>query len=450
VATGWCALVVGLAACDGGSAPVAAPQVVQGEPQLPPLALAGGAAPGAGGVIEAPPPLPPPPDPLPPPEPEEHRITVRSGETLGLFERWSGVPVADLLEANRLKKARGLRVGQPFVIVMTPEQAVGFSRTRREFHRSREEAFFRTRAIVKLMPYVVQSGDTLRAISTRYSDVPRWLMEKVNRGHDLTHLRAGDIINLPVVREAPPAAARELEARAAAAAAALDGGGDADAFALPPPERAVQVLSTPLAGGSGGPADEPGVAWDDGSGAASAAGAEAATEAGAPVPRSGVTWFSDDEGDGPPPPVVVNVDIKVRKGERLVHYAQWSGTSIDRIARANDLLDPGRLKLGQALQVPVEEARVTDFYEQRRVFHNGPDPTPQRGAAVRALARPAAAEEGLTRTFGYTVRPGETAWEIGVKRFGLTMRQLEEHNPAINLNRLRTGDVLQIPVSVIR
>lgn len=451
------AVALACGGCDRAEPPPGAPQVVQEAPSLPSLAL--GAAAGAEEVV---PPAPPAaPDPLPPAPPEGHPIKVRSGETLGLYERWSGVSEDELKEQNGLRKARGLRVGQTFTIVMTPEQAVQFSRMRREFHRRREEAFFRTHAIVQLMPYVVRPGDTLRGVSTRYSDVPRWLMEKVNRGHDMTHLRPGDIINLPVVREAPPATARELEARAAALAAAAGADDEGDGFTLPAPDGPLAVPSTPLADPALAPpaARAPASAWDDEGGADEAGAPGSPPSPAAPPGHGAETWFSDSEGDGPPPPPVVDVDVKVRKGERVVHYAQWAGTTVDRIAKANDLLDPGRLRIGQQLKIPVEESRVADFYEQRRVFHNGPDPTPPP-AAIRGNARPgeasaagaaaAAASGAADATFAYTVRPGETAWEIAVKRFGLTLRDLERLNPTIDLNRLRVGDELRIPVSVIR
>ena len=455
------ALAVGLATgtvgCLRDAPPVAAPQVVQEDPPLPAMALSGTPEPElpAAAEEEAPPEsVPAAPDPLPPDAPEEHHYTVQTSETIGLYERWSGVPAAEIKDQNGLRKS-WLRVGQSVRIKMTPEQAVQFSRMRREFHRRREEAFFRTHEVTQLMAYVVRPGDTLRGVSTRYSEVPRWLMEKVNRGHDLSYLRAGDIINLPVVREVAPGSERDAAARAAVVAES----GDWASYELPEPGGPVRVRTTPLAelgdsavGNDG--ADAP--AWDDGTDGGDgtgAAGAPAAPVKRAFQPPETDGWFSDGEGDPPPPPPVVDVEVKVRKGERLVHYAEWSGVPVSRIAQVNEMLDPGRLKVGQALKIPVEEARVADFYEKRRLFHNGPDPEPPAAvipAARGARPRAAAAAAGDEPSFEYTVRAGDSAWKIARGRFDIPPSELERLNPDVNWARLRAGQKIRIPGSVVQ
>ena len=129
----------GLVGCGArGETPLGAPRVVEAPPHLPASLTASGdeAAGLAGGS-----PVPPaPPDPFPPAAPEAHRIAVRTGETLGLYERWSGVPQDELKAHNRFRHARSLKVGAQVSIPMTPEQAVSFARRKarrdnRELHR---------------------------------------------------------------------------------------------------------------------------------------------------------------------------------------------------------------------------------------------------------------------------------------------------------------------------
>lgn len=436
---GLLAVIAAVASCGGGAgAPSGSPPVVAGDPPLPPMVLqAEPALRDEAPETAALPSLPPPPKPLPAPPPEEHRITVRTGETLGLYERWSALSEDDLKEQNNLRRARGLRVGNSFTLTMTPEQAVQFSRMRREFHRRREEAFFRTHEVTRLMAYVVRPGDTLRAISRRYSEVPRWLMEKVNQGHDLSHLRPGDIINLPVVREASPASQREAEARAAAVPDGESAGGEGG-YQLPRPRGALQFERPPLGDGAAPPPRRR--AWAD---------ADDSDEVGRPASAAGQgdragaddAWFSDAAGDGPLPPATVDVRVKVRKGECIALYAQWSGVSTDRIVRTNDLLDPSRLRVGQELRIPLPEPDVGEFYERRRAHHNG-------GAPAAAAAQPSAVPAG--GSFVYTVRQGDSAWKIAVKRFGLSLQDLQVLNPTVNLDRLRVGDTLLIPNSAVR
>lgn len=137
--------------------------------------------------------------------------------------------------------------------------------------------------------------------------------------------------------------------------------------------------------------------------------------------------------------------IRVQSGESLSHYAAWSGLSVADIASYNGVSDPRQLRVGQSLRLPVPEARVGEFYRKRSGRRDGP-------AAVAAAARPSAAAPAPApapaaerRTSTYKVRPGDSAWVIATRRFGISLDALQALNPKVDFSRLQSGDELTVP-----
>ena len=68
--------------------------------------------------------------------------------------------------------------------------------------------------------------------------------------------------------------------------------------------------------------------------------------------------------------------------------------------------------------------------------------TTPASAAPPAAAPPPAAAAGTT----YTIRSGDSFYRIA-KRFGISFRDIERANPSVDPNRLRIGQVVQIPAA---
>jgi peptidoglycan-N-acetylglucosamine deacetylase len=140
----------------------------------------------------------------------------------------------------------------------------------------------------------------------------------------------------------------------------------------------------------------PGTASQGAGAAAGAAGAGAAAAAGS---TGGTTAY------------------KVQSGDTLGSIAKRYGTTVQAIVSANNLANPDSIKVGQQLVIPGGG-----------------------GAAVTgAAAMPTA---GQSRS--YVVQRGETLLSIA-RRFGLTVKQLQQANNITNPDKIYPGQTLVIP-----
>jgi LysM repeat protein len=152
---------------------------------------------------------------------------------------------------------------------------------------------------------------------------------------------------------------------------------------------------------------------------------------------------------GPVEPVEVAVprDVIVRRGESLMHYVKWSKTPLDVIKAANQgRIDGDRIFIGARLTIPMSEASFVGFvtaraeWDQERVLAQA---NADKGGGDKP-AKPSAAQKSSPKTKKYTVKSGETATSIAHKN-RLTVKELREVNPGVNLSRLRIGQKLAIP-----
>lgn len=95
----------------------------------------------------------------------------------------------------------------------------------------------------------------------------------------------------------------------------------------------------------------------------------------------------------------------VKSGDALSDIAKRYGISVNAIEQANDLANANRISIGQTLVIPASE------------------PT----------------------TINYTVRRGDALSDIA-KQHGVSLSAIKSANSIHNANRLRVGQVLQIPV----
>lgn len=106
----------------------------------------------------------------------------------------------------------------------------------------------------------------------------------------------------------------------------------------------------------------------------------------------------------------------VQSGDTLGSIAKRYGTTVQAIVSANNLANPDSIRVGQKLTIPGGVS-----------------------AAGGAAAVPTA---GQTRT--YTVQRGDTLLSIA-RRFGLTLKQLQQANNISNPDKIYPGQTLVIP-----
>ncbi len=119
-----------------------------------------------------------------------------------------------------------------------------------------------------------------------------------------------------------------------------------------------------------------------------------------------------------PPPARADdpVQHRVQPGETLWSIAGRYGVPIDAIAAANGLADPNRIRAGDFLLIPTS-----------------PSPAAQPPAVLPA---------GPSTT--YTVQAGDTFWGIS-RRLGIAFDDLLAANPGVDPNRIRVGQLLNLP-----
>ncbi len=96
---------------------------------------------------------------------------------------------------------------------------------------------------------------------------------------------------------------------------------------------------------------------------------------------------------------------KVRKGNTLFGIAQFFGTTVEKILKANDISDPSVIYVGQEVIVPVDTEEYAGYI--------------------------------------YVTRPGDTLWSIAMK-FGTSVDKLAKDNGMLNPNMIYPGTRLYI------
>ena len=136
----------------------------------------------------------------------------------------------------------------------------------------------------------------------------------------------------------------------------------------------------------------------------------------------------------PPVAAVPMASYKLRQGETLAHFARWSGVPVEDIAQASGLSLSGSYAVGTAVIVPVDVEKAA-LIDVAREAHGS--------ARVDAYL---ASRGGSVGVEEHSVRTGETAWTIARTENGIPVWMLEAYNPAVDLDRLKPGQTLLVPV----
>lgn len=133
-------------------------------------------------------------------------------------------------------------------------------------------------------------------------------------------------------------------------------------------------------------------------------------------------------------PEVALARYSLRRGETLHHYALWSGVPVEDIAELSGLDLGGDYPVGTELLLPAEGEALSEI-DQRREAH-----------WTRRVDGYLASRGGAVSTEFYKVRTGDSAWSIARSQYGMPVWMLEAYNPSIDLERLRPGQELMVPV----
>ena len=125
-------------------------------------------------------------------------VRVDSNETLGHFADWLEVPTQRLRQMNGIRPGRAVHVGQKLKLDFSKVTAEAFLERRLEYHKGIEEDFFGSFEVATVEDYRVKRGENIwQLCKTR--DVPMWLVQSYNPDADLSNLKPGIELKMPVV-----------------------------------------------------------------------------------------------------------------------------------------------------------------------------------------------------------------------------------------------------------
>jgi membrane-bound lytic murein transglycosylase D len=127
------------------------------------------------------------------------RVTVRGGETAWRLAEWSDEPLDAFRARNRLAADQPLPAGRTVSVSSATVPRDAFDARRAAYHEALRERAAREFAVTGTRPHRVLPGETPWRLAETHG-VPYWLLEQTNPDRDLSAVRAGDTLLLPVLK----------------------------------------------------------------------------------------------------------------------------------------------------------------------------------------------------------------------------------------------------------
>jgi len=124
--------------------------------------------------------------------------------------------------------------------------------------------------------------------------------------------------------------------------------------------------------------------------------------------------------------------IKVAQVETLGHYADWLGTSAQRLRTINHLSFKKPVLIGHKIKLEFAKVSREEFEQKRREFHR----TEQ--ASYFAAHR-------IVGTEVYLARRGDSGWTVTQHNSELPLWLLQQYNPDLDLSEMHPGTQIVVP-----
>ena len=129
----------------------------------------------------------------------DNTVEIHASETLGHFAEWAGVSSQAVRAANSMRANQGLIVGRRIQVPLSNVSKDEFELRRRQFHLAQQERFFREFRIADINQHQLAANETIDALARQRYSVPLWLLRQFNPDLDLSRVRVGQTIAVPVV-----------------------------------------------------------------------------------------------------------------------------------------------------------------------------------------------------------------------------------------------------------
>jgi membrane-bound lytic murein transglycosylase D len=247
--------------------------------------------------------------------------------------------------------------------------------------------------------YVVQTGDDTSAIATR-TGIPVKKLMALNSMRDQDDIYEGQRLRL--VAAAPEPETVTTDATAAAAIAAVQESQDEGAAVKA--ARKLAAKNEPVS--------------------------KAQAQAEGPQLVPGAT--GPESADPVDYSVAADGSIRVVAAETLGHYADWLGTSAQRLRSINHLRGRTPVVMGRRLKLEFATTTREQFEEVRRDYH------------VRLQAAYFSSHR-IAGTEVYIARRGDSLWSITQKSLKVPVWLLQQYNPDLDFGNLRPGTQISLP-----
>jgi membrane-bound lytic murein transglycosylase D len=129
-------------------------------------------------------------------------IEIHASETLGHYADWLGVNSAAIRRINNMGANQSLIVGRRLRVDLSSVSKDEFELRRRQFHIAQQQNFFRNYRITDLSTHQLAANENVDTLARRRYSVPMWLLRQYNPDLDLSRVRAGQTITVPIVTRA--------------------------------------------------------------------------------------------------------------------------------------------------------------------------------------------------------------------------------------------------------
>ncbi len=127
--------------------------------------------------------------------------------------------------------------------------------------------------------------------------------------------------------------------------------------------------------------------------------------------------------------------IEVQPLETLGHFGDWLEIKTQRLRDLNGLAFRTPVTVGQRIRLDLGTVNAKAFEERRIAYHRA-----QQDAFFR--------QHMITGVTEHTIRRGESVWIIALRRYKVPFWLFRQYNPGVDVDNVRPGTTLQIPVLV--
>lgn len=128
-------------------------------------------------------------------------ITINPHETIGHYAEWARVSTNSLRRLNRLKHGQQIQTGQTILVDFSQVSRDEFDRKRQSFAKGWEEKYLSQYKIEKVMTHILKAKQNVWYLCRYVYKVPLWLVRKYNGDKDLTAIKEGEELLIPILKK---------------------------------------------------------------------------------------------------------------------------------------------------------------------------------------------------------------------------------------------------------